>query len=53
VFYGIPDSPAVLASINRARPLVTDRQAFADMDRSFRSFVDKATGVKKEMAKTA
>lgn len=53
VFYGIPDSPAVLASINRARPLVTDRQAFADMDRTFRSFVDKATGVKKEMAKTA
>lgn len=53
VFYGIPDSPAVLASINRARPLVTDRQAFADMDRSFRSFVDKATGVKKEMAKSA
>ncbi len=53
VFYGIPDSPAVLASINRARPLVTDRQAFSDMDRTFRSFVDKATGVKKEMAKTA
>ncbi len=53
VFYGIPDSPAVLASINRARPLVTDRQAFPDMDRTFRAFVDKATGVKKELAQTA
>lgn len=53
VFYGIPDSPSVLASINRARPLVTERQAFPEMDRVFRAFVDKATGVKKELARTA
>lgn len=44
VFYGIPSTPAVLAAINRARPLVTDRQAAAEYDRAFRSFVDKATG---------
>ncbi|MBM3753652.1 MAG: response regulator [Acidobacteria bacterium] len=53
VFYGIPDSAAMLASINRARPLVTDRQAFPDMDRVLRAFADKATGVKKELAQTA
>ena len=50
VFYGIPDSPAMLASINKARPLVTDRQAFADMDKTLRAFADKATGVKREQA---
>jgi pilus assembly protein CpaE len=50
VFYGIPDSPAVLASINKARPLVTDRQAFAEMDKTLRAFADKATGVKREQA---
>ena len=53
VFYGIPDSSAMLASINRARPLVTDRKAFPEMDRVFRAFVDKATGAKKELALTA
>ena len=53
VFYGIPDSAAMLASINRARPLVTDRQTFPDMDRVIRAFVDKATGVKKDLAQTA
>ncbi len=53
VFYGIPDSGAMLASINRARPLVTDRQTFPDMDRVLRAFVDKATGVKKDLAQTA
>ena len=53
VFYGIPDSSSILASINRARPLVTDRQAFPEMDRVIRAFVDKATGVKKELARTA
>lgn len=53
VFYGIPDSAAMLASINRARPLVTDRQTFPDMDRVLRAFVDKATGVKKDLAQTA
>jgi pilus assembly protein CpaE len=50
VFYGIPESGAVLASINKSRPLVTDRQAFADMDKTLRAFVDKATGVKREQA---
>ncbi|HEU0122334.1 MAG TPA: hypothetical protein VFQ91_17520 [Bryobacteraceae bacterium] len=53
VFYGIPESGSVLASINRARPLVTDRQTFADMDRVLRAFADKATGVKKDLAQTA
>ena len=46
VFYGIPHSPAVLAAINKARPLVADRQAFPEMDKVFRAFVDKATGAK-------
>jgi len=53
VFYGIPDSGAMLASINRARPLVTDRQTFPDMDRVRRAFDDKATGVKKCLTQTA
>jgi pilus assembly protein CpaE len=53
VFYGIPESGAMLASINRARPLVTDRQAFPEMDRVLRAFADKATGVKKDLAQTA
>jgi pilus assembly protein CpaE len=46
VFYGIPSSQAMLAAINRARPLVADRQAAPEMDRLFRAFVDKATGAK-------
>lgn len=54
VFYGIPPSPAVLASINRGRPFIEDRQAAGDLDRIFRAFVDKATGRKKEdLAKSA
>ena len=53
VFFGIPDSPAVLASINKGRPFVADRQSAGDLDRVFRSFVDKATGRKAEAAKTA
>ncbi len=48
VFYGIPPSAAVLQSINRGRPFVADRQAAPDLDRVFRSFVDKATGVQRE-----
>ena len=48
VFYGIPPSQAVLQSINRGRPFVADRQAAPDLDRVFRSFVDKATGVQRE-----
>jgi pilus assembly protein CpaE len=55
VFYGIPPSPAVLASLNRGRPFVADREAAGDLDRVFRAFVDKATGRKKDesLAKTA
>ncbi len=46
VFYGIPHSPVVLAAVNRARPMVADRQAAGEMDRVIRAFVDKATGAK-------
>jgi pilus assembly protein CpaE len=53
VFYGIPNSPAVLSSINRARPFVANREEAGDLDRLFRAFVDKATGVKKEKAQSA
>jgi pilus assembly protein CpaE len=44
VFYGIPGSPAMLASINRARPAVANREQAGDLDRMIRAFVDKATG---------
>ena len=50
VFYGIPNSPAVIASINRARPFVTNREQAGELDRIFRGFVDKATGRKKDAA---
>lgn len=53
VFYGIPDSPAVVAAINRGRPFVSDRQSAGDLDRVFRAFVDKATGNKASEAKSA
>jgi pilus assembly protein CpaE len=53
VFYGIPPSQAVLTAVNRARPFVADRAAAGDLDRIFRSFVDKATGIKKAEAKSA
>ena len=53
VFYGIPPSPAVLQAINKGRPFVADRQASGEIDRVFRSFVDKVTGRKTEVAKTA
>ncbi len=53
VFYGIPESPAVLTSINKARPLVADRQTAPEYDKAFRSFVDKATGISKSVAKSA
>ena len=46
VFYGIPESPAVLAAINSAgRWWPTARRA-GELDRVFRAFVDKATGGK-------
>lgn len=54
VFYGIPESPVMLASVNKGRPMVGDRQAAGDQDRVFRAFVDKATGAKPAAkAKTA
>ena len=55
VFYGIPASPAVIGSINKARPFVANREQAGELDRIFRAFVDKATGRKKEsqVAKTA
>jgi septum formation inhibitor-activating ATPase MinD len=56
VFYGIPPSPAVLASINKGRPFVANREQAGDLDRLFRAFVDKAVGAKKDarsIAKTA
>lgn len=43
VFYGIPESPFFLAATNKARPLVADRQFAPEIDKTFRSFVDKAT----------
>jgi pilus assembly protein CpaE len=52
VFYGIPPSPAVIASINKARPFVANREQAGDLDRIFRAFVDKATGGKKGAAAT-
>jgi pilus assembly protein CpaE len=47
VFYGIPPSPAVIASINKSRPFVANREQAGDLDKAFRGFVDKATGRKK------
>ena len=46
-FFGIPNSPAVIASINKGRPFVANREQAGDLDRIFRNFVDKATGGKK------
>jgi pilus assembly protein CpaE len=46
VFFGIPSSPVMLASLNKGRPMVTDRAAAPELDKAFRSFVDKATGAK-------
>jgi len=48
VFYGIPPSPAVIASINKGRPFVANREQAGELDRLFRAFVDKATGRRKE-----
>lgn len=50
VFYGMPSTPAMLASINKARPLAADRQAAPEWDKALRAFVDKATGVKRQAA---
>ena len=53
VFYGIPDTPAVLGAINKARPLTADRQTAPEFDKAFRAFVDKATGRRKANAESA
>jgi len=53
VFYGIPASPAVIASINKGRPFVANREQAPDLDRTFRAFVDKATGGRKGKVATA
>jgi pilus assembly protein CpaE len=54
VFFGIPSSPIMLASLNKGRPMVSDREAAPELDKSFRAFVDKATGAKPAaMAKAA
>ena len=53
VFYGIPPSPAAVAAVNRGRPFVADRAAAPDLDRAFRGFVDKATGAREAVAKSA
>lgn len=50
-FFGIPSSPVFLSSVNKARPMVQDREAAGELDRVFRQFVDKATGVKREEQK--
>ena len=52
VFYGIPHSPVMLSAVNKARPMVADRQAAGEQDRIFRAFVDKATGAKLQTVKT-
>jgi methionine salvage enolase-phosphatase E1 len=42
----------MLAAVNKARPMVADRQAAGDLDKIFRAFVDKATGKKTKAAET-
>ncbi len=51
VFYGIPPSPTMLASVNKARPVVTDRQSAGEIDKVLRAFVDKVTGAKLAVAR--
>lgn len=52
VFASIPWSPAALTSVNKGRPFVADR-GNGDLDRSFRSFVEKAAGISQATAKSA
>lgn len=47
-FYGIPTSPAWLQALNKSRPLAAQREMAPEIDRVFRSFVDKATGGKRD-----
>ena len=53
VFCAIPASPAAVVAVNRGRPFVADRAAAADLDRALRGFLDKVTGVKTPVAKSA
>ncbi len=53
VFYGIPPSPVMLAAVNKARPVVADRQSAGEIDKVLRAFVDKVTGAKLAAAKSA
>jgi pilus assembly protein CpaE len=53
VFFGIPSSPVMLASLNKGRPMVADRESAPELDKIFRAFVDKATGAKAPVAKAA
>jgi len=53
VFYGIPESPAFLAALNRARPLVSHRQDAPEIDKAIRALVDKATKPASEAAGVA
>ncbi len=53
VFCAIPASAAAVAAVNRGRPFVADRAAAGDLDRALRGFLDRATGTKPAVAKTA
>ena len=41
---GVDSSPAMLAAVSKARPLVADRQAAPDVDKALRSFAEKVGG---------
>jgi pilus assembly protein CpaE len=43
VFFGIPESAAFLSAVNKARPLLEDRQFAPELNKTLRAFVDKAT----------
>ncbi|MCX6638798.1 MAG: hypothetical protein NT090_27405, partial [Acidobacteria bacterium] len=53
VFFGLPSSPVVLQSINRARPMVANREAAGEMERLFRAFFDKSTGARRQNGENA
>jgi hypothetical protein len=53
VFYNIPASPAAIVAVNRGRPLVADGAAATDLVRAYQGFVEKVTGAKASVAKSA
>jgi len=53
IFSTIPMSPAAIAAVNRGRPIISDRTAAIDLDRALHGFLDKVTGAKPSVAKTA